>query len=127
MDKKAQWALVGAAWFLAGTVALFGWLAWQRFGVQKDPLAAFHPAADGSVRCPVTGETLQAVSSTPQIVYQGQTYYFSTAKDGEGRDARTRFLMQPDLYLHPGAVTPVPEMPAAAAPAPAPATPAPAH
>jgi YHS domain-containing protein len=126
MDKKAQWALVGAAWFLAGTVALFGWLAWQRFGVQKDPAAALRPAADGTVRCPVTGEALQALSSTPQLVYQGQTYYFSAAKDAEGRDARTRFLMQPELYLHPSAVTPIPDVPAPAASASAPATPAPA-
>jgi YHS domain-containing protein len=103
MEKKAQWALVGAAWFLAGTIALFGWLAWQRFGVEKDPLAAFAPAADGTVRCPVTGEKLQAVSGTPQVVYQGRTYYFSGAKDPEGQDARTRFLMDPERYLHPGA------------------------
>lgn len=117
MDKKAQWALVGAAWFMAGTVAVVSWKAWQRFGVERDPFAAFQVAEDGTVRCPVTGEKLQALSSTPQVVYLGKTYYFSGAKDGEGRDARTRFLMQPDLYLHPGAVTPLPAAPAPAPPA----------
>jgi YHS domain-containing protein len=106
MDKKAQWALVGAAWFMALTVAGLGWLAWQKFGATKDPLAAFVPAGDGSVRCPVTGEKLQALSGTPQVNYQGRTYYFSGAVDGEGRDARTRFLMEPERYLHPQTAAP---------------------
>lgn len=103
MDKKAQWALVGAAWFMAFSVAGLGWLAWQRFGPEPDPAKAYIVRSDGTAMCPVTRESVQAVSSTPQVDYQGLVYYFSTAKDAEGRDARTRFLMDPESFLRPAA------------------------
>ena len=103
MDKKAQWALVGAAWFLALSVAGLGWLAWRRFGPPPDPSLAWQVASDGTARCPVTGESVQAVSATPKVDYQGKVYYFSASTDADGRDARTRFLMDPESYLHPKA------------------------
>jgi YHS domain-containing protein len=107
MDKKAQWALVGAAWFLSLTVAGLGWLAWERFGkAAADPSQAFIEVSGGRVRCPVTGESVMAVSATPHVDLGGQTYYFSAALDGEGHDARTRFLMDPDKYLHPSSPAP---------------------
>lgn len=103
MDKKAEWALVGAAWFLALSVAGLGWLAWSHFGPRPDPAKAFVVQTDGRARCPVTGEWVQAVSTTPQVDYQGQIYYFSSDKNADGQDARTRFLMAPESYLHPAA------------------------
>ncbi|HTB34112.1 MAG TPA: hypothetical protein VK842_04570 [bacterium] len=107
MDKKAQWSLVGAAWFAALSVAGFGYLIWQRGGspALPGPLTAqsLVPQANGTVRCPVTGELLQVGPDTPTVNYRGQTYYFSTAKDGNGLDARIRFLMDPDRYLSPTA------------------------
>lgn len=102
MDKKAQWALVGAAWFLALSVAALGWLAWRGLaGPGAAPLGAAGAVRGGLARCPVTGESVQALSSTPQVDYLGTVYFFSTARDGEGRDARTRFLMDPGAYLKP--------------------------
>jgi YHS domain-containing protein len=103
MDKKAEWALVGAAWFLALSVAGLGWLAWRHFGPPPDPAEAWQVASDGTARCPVTGESVPAEAATPQLDYQGQVYYFSASKDAEGRDARTRFLMDPESYLRPAA------------------------
>lgn len=105
MDKKAEWSLVGAAWFLALSVGGFGYLAWRRLGPAA-PAASTAPAADawglkadGTARCPVTGEILRVVSSTPQVDYLGHVYYFSLATDSQGLDARTRFLMDPDSFL----------------------------
>lgn len=101
MDKKAEWALVGAAWFLAVSVAGLGWLAWRHFGPPPDPHKLYAVRSDGSAICPVTGEKVQAVPETPHVDYQGQVYYFSQAKDAEGREARIRFLMDPESFLHP--------------------------
>jgi YHS domain-containing protein len=106
MDKKAQWALVGAAWFLALSVAGLGWLAWSHFGRTENSTAGFTTVTNGQVHCPVTGESVQAVSSTPHVSYMGVTYYFSTAADGDGHDARTRFLMDPESFLHPKVAAP---------------------
>jgi hypothetical protein len=120
VDKPAQWALVGAAWFLAVSVAVFGFLAWQRLGAvrpQAGPPAASvaGPAAaagsaspwalqpDGTALCPVTGQRVQVGPDTPTVTYLGNTYYFSGDKDASGQDARTRFLMDPDSWLHRGA------------------------
>lgn len=117
MDKPAQWALVGAAWFLAVSVAVFGFLTWQRMGAVRapsGPLAATAGAtagstspwalqSDGTAVCPVTGQRLQVGPDTPTVSYLGNTYYFSADKDASGADARTRFLMDPDSWLHRGA------------------------
>ncbi|MGH7441502.1 MAG: hypothetical protein ACREKE_02385 [bacterium] len=107
MDKPAQWALVGAAWFLALAVALFGFLCWQRLGHARPVLvseaavataAAPSPPVQTAV-CPVTGEHIVVGPDTPQVVYLGRTYYFSADRDAQGNDARTRFLMNPDAWL----------------------------
>jgi hypothetical protein len=103
MDKPAQWALVGAAWFLAVSVALFGFLAWQRLGhAQPSPAGgavSYAAQGDGTAVCPVTGERLQVGPDTPTVTYLGHAYYFSTDKDAQGEDARTRFLMDPDGWI----------------------------
>lgn len=103
MDKPAQWALVGAAWFLALSVALFGFLAWQRLGRTPPPIprggASYAVQADGTAVCPVTGEQVQVGPDTPTVTYLGHAYYFSTDKDAQGEDARTRFLMDPDAWI----------------------------
>jgi len=107
VDRKAQWSLVAAAWFIALNVAVFGFLIWRRVGpaAAAAPLTtqSLVPQANGSVRCPVTGESLQIRADTPTVNYRGQTYYFSTAKDANGLDARTRFLMDPEHYVSPSA------------------------
>jgi|GEM_PF-3041963 YHS domain-containing protein len=104
MEKRAQWALVGAAWFFALSVAGLGFMAYRR--LNSPPAAAAAPPAstwglrsDGTALCPVTGEVLQVVSSTPRVDYVGAVYYFSADKDGQGLDARMRFLMDPERYL----------------------------
>jgi len=113
VDKKAQWSLVAAAWFAALSVSLFSYLNWQR-GAAPAPAGGVAPApasgpqslvpqANGTVRCPVTGELLLVKPDTPTVNYRGQTYYFSTTKDANGLDARTRFLMDPDHFLSPNA------------------------
>ena len=103
MDKKAQWSLVGAAWVAALSVAVFGYLNWRRTAPSAAQAQAsaesLVPQANGTVRCPVTGELLQVGPGTPTVDYRGQVYYFSTSKDAQGNDARTRFLMDPDRYL----------------------------
>jgi hypothetical protein len=119
VDKPVQWALVGAAWFLAGSVAVFGFLTWQRLGSIRTPagtLAAplgnaaatgssspWALQSDGTALCPVTGQRIQVGPDTPTVTYLGNTYYFSGDKDASGQDARTRFLMDPDSWLHRGA------------------------
>lgn len=107
MDKKAQWALVGAAWFLALSVAVLGYLGWRHFSPGlSDPGAAYALQADGQALCPVTRKPVQVSEATPKVVYQERTYYFSGDTDSEGRDARTRFLMDPEAYLRPAGARP---------------------
>jgi YHS domain-containing protein len=107
MDKKAQWALVGAAWFLAISFAVLGYLGWRHFSHgADDPTVLYSLQADGSAVCPVTQKKLQVTESTPKVVYQGTPYYFATDADNEGRDARTRFLMDPEAYLRPAKALP---------------------
>jgi len=106
MDKKAQWALVGAAWFLALSVAGLGYMGWRHFApVGGDPKVLYALQANGKTVCPVTGKSLQVVETTPRVNYQGTVYYFSADTDGEGRDARTRFLMDPESFLRPAPAT----------------------
>ncbi|HTB22256.1 MAG TPA: hypothetical protein VK914_06085 [bacterium] len=106
MDRPAQWALVGAAWFLALSVAVFGYLAWQRLervapsSPQETAAAAVWAVqSDGTALCPVTGERVSVGPDTPRVTYLGRTYYFSGEKDSSGVDARTRFLMDPESWL----------------------------
>lgn len=104
MDKKAEWALVGAAWFLAISVAGLGYLGWRYFAPKSsDPKVVYALQADGKALCPVTGKSLQVGDATPRINYQGTEYFFAADVDAEGRDARTRFLMDPEAYLRPQA------------------------
>lgn len=106
MDKKALWSLVGAAWFAALSVGVFGYLIWRHGATQGQPgplTAQSLVPSNGSVRCPVTGELLTLGPDTPTVNYRGQIYYFSLSKDANGLDARTRFLMDPDRYLSPTA------------------------
>jgi hypothetical protein len=122
MEKPAQWALVAAAWFLALTVALLGWLAYRRFIALPAAAAAAvagaeAPLAPGaSAVCPVTKQTVTVGPETPSVVYQGRVYYFSDEKDAAGHSAKTRFLMDPQAYLG-GSAAPAPET-GASAPAP---------
>jgi len=102
VDKSAQWALVAAAWFIALSVALFGYLAWQRLGQPRPVMAAsdqWGVQADGTALCPVTGKRVPVGPRTSKVTYLGRTYYFSDDKDAQGEDARTRFLMDPDSWL----------------------------
>ena len=100
MDKKAEWALVGAAWFLALSVAALGWLAWRHFNPKPaDPAAVYALHEDGFALCPVTGQRLHVDDSTPKVDYMDHVYYFSKDVDAQGHDARTRFLMDPDSFL----------------------------
>jgi hypothetical protein len=98
VDKKAQWALVGAAWFLALTMAGLAWMLWRHFVPAAQP-PVWSVAADGTARCPVTGKRVPAVPETPHVDYLGHIYYFAPDKDAEGNDARTRFLMDPERWL----------------------------
>jgi hypothetical protein len=105
VDRPAQWALVGAAWFLALSVAVFGFLAWQRLeraaplNVPQAAAGAWSVQTDGTALCPVTGQRITVGPDTPRVVYLGRTYYFSDERDASGVDARTRFLMDPESWL----------------------------
>lgn len=102
MQKKAEWALVGAAWFLAVSVAVLGFLGyrhWVATPAGAPPASTWALHSDGTALCPVTGEVLKVVSATPQVNYLGTVYYFSGDKDAQGLDARTRFLMDPESFL----------------------------
>jgi hypothetical protein len=120
MDKPAQWALVGAAWFLALTVAVIGFLAWRHFEAISGPLAVAGTAAplqDGATAiCPVTKERIVIAKDTPQLVYKERVFYFSKTLDAAGREPKRLFLMDPEFYANPGTPplaeripTPVPE------------------
>ena len=124
MEKPAQWALVGAAWFMALTVAVIGFLAWRHFeaaSAPAAPLGADAPLVDGATAiCPVTHEKVVVGPSTPRLIYMNQVYYFSATADAAGIEPKRRFLLNPEAYVHPGAApaTPV-DVPDAQAPAPA--------
>ena len=111
MEKPAQWALVGAAWFLALTVAVIGFFAWRLFEgsvrdkqAQAQVQAGFEaPLTDGAKAvCPVTHETVVVGPGTPHVVYLDRVYYFSTTVDAAGHDPKRRFLMDPESFVHPG-------------------------
>jgi YHS domain-containing protein len=103
MEKRAQWALVGAAWFLAISVAVIGVLAYRHFSAPAvapaPPASTWGLRSDGSALCPVTGQALAVTTATAKVDYLGAVYYFSPDKDSQGLDARTRFLMDPERYL----------------------------
>jgi len=109
VGRLAQWALVGAAWFMAASVAGFGYLLWRHSSIVSAPVAAsvqggaglYGPNGTFAV-CPVTGERVSIDGTTPKVDYLGTLYYFSRQKDSEGNDARARFLMNPEAYVHPG-------------------------
>ncbi len=112
MEKPAQWALVGAAWFLALTVAVIGFVAWRHFDAASQAAAAqasaqngsSAPLADGETAiCPVTHEKVIVGPATPHVVYMDHVYYFSTGLDPAGHDPKRRFLMDPESFVHPGA------------------------
>jgi hypothetical protein len=112
MEKPAQWALVGAAWFMALTVAAISFFAWRTFEANaqaKPAAAAAQPGAEAPLQngataiCPVTHETVVVGPSTPRVVYMDQVYYFSSTQDLDGRDPKRRFLMDPESFVHPGA------------------------
>jgi hypothetical protein len=130
MEKPAQWALVGAAWFLALTVAAIGFFAWRTFeanGLAKPSSAAAQPGAEAPLQdgataiCPVTHETVVVGPSTPRVVYMDRVYYFSNTQDLAGHDPKRRFLMDPESFVHPGLAPtleagPLPTLVAAVAP-----------
>jgi hypothetical protein len=132
MEKPAQWALVGAAWFLALTVAAIGFVAWRHFDALSQAAGASAvaqsgsagPLADGETAlCPVTHEKVVVGPNTPRVVYLDHVYYFSSTLDAAGHDPKRRFLMDPESFVHPGAAPPLeagsaaPEAVPAAAPA----------
>jgi hypothetical protein len=111
MEKPAQWALVGAAWFLALTVAVIGFFAWRLFESNAQAKQASAqvqagyeaPLADGAKAvCPVTHETVVVGPATPHVVYLDRVYYFSTTVDAAGHDPKRRFLMDPESFVRPG-------------------------
>lgn len=103
MDKNAQWALVAAAWFLALSVALLGWLGYRH--LNRASSTAVELAGDGIVPlgdraiCPVTRQSLVVDAQTAHAIYRGRTYYFASGRDERGREHRTLFLMDPEAYL----------------------------
>ena len=103
MDKNAQWALVAAAWFLALSVALLGWLGYRH--LNRPVAVAAEPAGGGIVPlgdraiCPVTHQSLVVDAKSSQAVSRGRTYYFAPGRDERGREYRTLFLMDPEAYL----------------------------
>ena len=125
MDKKAQWSLVGAVWVLALGLLGLGWLFLQKtvavHGTEAlKPLSAQQAEAGTRLLDPVTKMEVIIASDTPHVNYQGRDYYFSTARDERGRDHKTLFLMDPELYLNgvssyknSGAVPSAPETPSA--------------
>jgi YHS domain-containing protein len=109
MDKPAQWALVGAAWFLALSVALLGFLAFRHFEAKSALTAATagslgELALGSSAVDPVTGATVTVGADTPRVVYQDRVFYFSNVSDAAGILPKRRFLMDPENYVHPGLV-----------------------
>lgn len=109
MEKPAQWALVGAAWFLALSVAVLGCLAWHRFGAMPAVPAGGPPQgseaelAEGATAiCPVTGHKLVVSAATPRVIYQSRVYYFDDKPDAAGILPKRRFLSDPEAILHPG-------------------------
>ncbi len=121
MEKPAQWALVGAAWFLALTIAIVSVLAWRHFeglpaaGVPAPGVAGSPQALpEGATAiCPVTHEKVMIGPATPHVVYMDRVYYFSTTLDASGREPKRAFLMDPEFYVHPGSA-PLPPIPAEA-------------
>lgn len=130
MEKPAQWALVGAAWFLALSIAILGFLVWQHLERSSTgPVVGTAAVGDtaelavgASTVCPVTGEKLVVAADTPRLVYQDRVYYFSAKADAAGTLPKRRFLMDPESFVHPGvapalvAPTPLPTVPSVAAP-----------
>jgi hypothetical protein len=111
MDKPAQWALVGAAWFLALSVAVIGFLAWRHFETQAVAAQLVLTVAQGSATplplgaqaiCPVTKEHLIIAADTPTLVYKERYYYFSKGLDSAGHEAKRLFLLDPEYYANPG-------------------------
>jgi hypothetical protein len=111
MDKPAQWALVGAAWFLALTVAVIGFVAWRHFEAQAAAARLVLAAAQGSdaplpegtaAICPVTKEHLIVAKDTPHLVYKERHYYFSKSLDAAGHEPKRLFVMDPEFYASPG-------------------------
>ena len=111
MDKPAQWALVGAAWFLALTVAMISFLAWRHFDATSQANRLIAAAAQGqelklpdgaSAICPVTKEKLIITKDTPHLIYKDRVYYFSTTLDPAGKEPKRLFLMDPEFYASPG-------------------------
>ena len=123
MDKPAQWALVGAAWFLALSVAILGFLTWRHFvpsGVAPMASAelggsAAELAPGATAVCPVTGQKLVISATTPKVIYKDRVYYFSDQPDAAGVLPKRRFLMDPEAVLHPGAAPTLEEQGQAAA------------
>lgn len=110
MDKPAQWALVGAAWFLAISVSLLGFLAYRHFGAGGPAVTAASAGSVGELAVgasavdPVTGSPVVVGTDTPHVVYQDRVYYFSSLSDAAGIMPKRRFLMDPESYVHPGLV-----------------------
>jgi YHS domain-containing protein len=106
MDKKVQWSLAGAVWVLALGALALGWLFLQKVpalspGRGADSAQAGQTGLTGSrLLDPVTKTEVLIAADTPHVNYQGRDYYFSTARDERGRDHKTLFLMDPELYLN---------------------------
>lgn len=102
MDKKAQWSLVGAVWVLALGMLALGWLFLQKTVAARggdSPKVGQTMETGARLLDPVTKVEVIIAADTPHVNYQGRDYYFSTARDERGRDHKTLFLMDPELYL----------------------------
>lgn len=126
MDKKAQWGLVSAAWFLALSVTGLGYLALKKLDA---PVVAEQGVSEGSVVteaiCPVTKRRLQLQPNTPKLNYKGRDFYFADDVDEKGHTAKQRFLMDPELFLTGISTTTIDEATPVPTRAPTPPDPAP--
>jgi YHS domain-containing protein len=122
MEKAAQWSLVAAAWVLVAAVTGLGIYAIRHFSPRPQEERLFGTAEHPL--CPVDHVEVQALSGTPKVAYQGKIYYFCGNKDPLGREHKTLFLMDPQLYL--SGVSAIPSPAPSPSPLPSPSSTAPA-
>src|SRR5262245_2649226 len=97
MEKSVQWSLSAAIWVLVLGALFLGWKAIHRACPSGD--FTDEPAGSGRYICPVDRIAGTLAPDTPTVNYQGKDFHFCQRRDERGRDHKTLFLMDPELYL----------------------------
>jgi YHS domain-containing protein len=98
MDKKIQWAVVGALWVLVlGALGLgYEYIHNHASGGSASQPGAPAAQVGDKVVDPVSKNEVVVGKDSPHVNYQGQDYYFES---GTAQDHKLQFLMDPELYL----------------------------